>query len=98
MPLELSAEIDAILEKRTTNKDIEETREFLVERYNSLQDHIDKLREAIANGAMTILTEVPLSTEELELISEAITAEYAEGRDPDRFDSAQEGENIQCVN
>ncbi len=47
---ELSAEIDAILEKRETNKDIEETREFLADRYNNLQNHIDKLCELITSG------------------------------------------------
>lgn len=56
-PLELSAEIDAILEKKPTNKDIEETREFLAERYNTLQKYIDELRLSIKSGAKVILVD-----------------------------------------
>lgn len=57
MPLELSAEIDALLETVPTNKDIEETREFLADRYNILQELIEKMRGAILSGSAVVQVE-----------------------------------------
>ncbi len=58
MPLEMSAEIDLILEERPNSpnmKDILETREFLANRYNVMQDEIDQLRAASASGSIVLL-------------------------------------------
>ncbi len=54
MPLELSADIDQLLEERPDSpnmKDILETREFLANRYNTLQDEIDKWKAVAASGS-----------------------------------------------
>lgn len=55
MPLELSAEIDRLVETKGMNTHIEETREFLADRYNTLQDEIDRLRVASASGSKVLL-------------------------------------------
>jgi len=54
MPLELSADIDRLLEEQPNNpnmKDILETREFLADRYNIMQDEVDKWKAAAASGS-----------------------------------------------
>ncbi len=51
MPLELSADIDLFLEKRPNSSNILENREFLADRYNALQDEIDKWKVAAASGS-----------------------------------------------
>ncbi len=54
MPLELSADIDRLLEEQPNNpnmKDILETREFLADRYNIMQDEVDKWKTAAASGS-----------------------------------------------
>ena len=57
MPLELSADIDLILEERPDSpnmKNILETREFLADRYNTLQDEIDKWKAVAATGSKVL--------------------------------------------
>lgn len=51
MPLELSAEIDLMLETKDMTPDIAETQEFLADRYNALQDEIYKWKAAAASGS-----------------------------------------------
>ncbi len=55
MPLELSADIDRFLRLRPMNKDVEEMREFLSERFNILQAKIDELKVASASGTKVLL-------------------------------------------
>jgi len=58
MPLELSAEIDLFLEGRPNSsnmKDILETREFLADRYNIMQEEVDKWKAAAASGSQVLL-------------------------------------------
>ncbi len=58
IPLELSADIDALLEERSErpdSPDILETREFLADRYNALQDEIDRWKAASASGSKVLL-------------------------------------------
>ncbi|KKL80855.1 hypothetical protein LCGC14_2000620 [marine sediment metagenome] len=55
MPLELSADIDQLLETQTMSPDIKEIREFLADRYNVMQDEIDRLKMASANGSKVLL-------------------------------------------
>ncbi len=51
--LELSAEIDEMLENRviTMSEDLVEIREFLADRYNIVQDEIDKWKTALVSGS-----------------------------------------------
>ena len=46
MPLELSANIDAFLEEHPGVEDAEDTRKFLADRFNALQDEIEAWRDA----------------------------------------------------
>jgi len=60
MPLVMSAEIDLFLlenEDMTsdTEETIEETRSFLADRYNTLQDEIDKWKAAQVSGSKVLL-------------------------------------------
>ena len=55
MPLELSATIDLLLETKDMTPDIAETREFLADRYNTLQDEIDKWKAVAATGSKILV-------------------------------------------
>ena len=55
MPLEMSAEIVLFLEKHEMSTDVEEMRNFLSERYCTLQEHIDGLRAAEQSGSKVLL-------------------------------------------
>ena len=55
MPLELSADIDRLVETKGLNTDIEEIRGFLADRYNMMQDEIDRLKAASASGSKVLL-------------------------------------------
>ena len=55
MPLELSADIDRLLETHPMSSDIAETRKFLADRYNTMQDEIDRLKAASAGGSRVLL-------------------------------------------
>ncbi len=55
MPLETSAEIDELLETFGMPPDIEETRKFLADRYNTLQDRIDEMKTAVASGSQVLM-------------------------------------------
>ena len=58
MPLELSADMDLFLEERpdlAESKDILETRKFLCDRYEALQDEIDGLKAASRSGSKALL-------------------------------------------
>ena len=55
---EMSAEIDLMLEERPNSpnmKDILEIREFLADRYNMMQDEIDRLQAMSASGSQVLL-------------------------------------------
>ena len=54
MPLELSADIDLLLETKDMTPDIAETREFLADHYNTLQDEIDKWKAVAATGSKVL--------------------------------------------
>ena len=54
-PLQVSAEIDELLEISDVTLAIEETREFLTDRYNALQDMIDEMKAAMASGSQVLL-------------------------------------------
>ena len=45
MPLELSADIDKFLEERPGHKEAEDAQRFLAERFNVLQDEIERWRD-----------------------------------------------------
>ncbi len=51
MPLELSADIDLLVETKGLNKDIEEIREFVADRYDMLQNRIDEMKDAQRSGS-----------------------------------------------
>ena len=51
MPLELSADIDRLVETKGLNTHIEEIREFLADRFNMLQDRIDSMKAAQRSGS-----------------------------------------------
>ncbi len=58
MPLELSAKIDWLLEERLNNpnmNDVLEVREFLADRYNIMQEEVDKWKAAAASGSQVLL-------------------------------------------
>ncbi|KKM80554.1 hypothetical protein LCGC14_1338610 [marine sediment metagenome] len=55
MPLELSADIDRLLETHEMIPDIEEIRGFLADRYNTLQDEIDRWKAVAASGSKVLL-------------------------------------------
>ena len=58
MPLELSAKIDRLLEEQPNNpnmKDILEIREFLADRYNIMQEEVDKWKVAAASRSQVLL-------------------------------------------
>lgn len=55
MPLELSADIDRLVETKGLNTHIEEVREFLADRYDMLQAEIDKWKAASASGSKVLL-------------------------------------------
>ncbi len=57
MPLELSADIDQMLETNSISMspDVEEIRSFLADRYNMLQDEIDGWKAASASGSKALL-------------------------------------------
>ena len=55
MPLELSADIDRLLETHPMSSDIAEIRSFLADRYNMLQDEIDGWKAASASGSKALL-------------------------------------------
>ncbi|KKL69868.1 hypothetical protein LCGC14_2110660 [marine sediment metagenome] len=51
MPLELSADIDLLVETKGLSKDIEEIREFVADRYDMLQNRIDEMKDAQRSGS-----------------------------------------------
>ncbi len=51
MPLELSADIDRLLRFSPMTKDIAEVREYLADRFNTMQDHIEEMMAAIESGS-----------------------------------------------
>ncbi len=51
MPLELSADIDRLVETKGLNTHIEEVREFLATRFNMLHDRIDSMKTAQRSGS-----------------------------------------------
>ncbi len=55
MSLELSAVIDQLIENRGLNTHIEETRDFLSDRYDALQFKINEMKAAMANGSKVLL-------------------------------------------
>ncbi len=57
MPLELSADIDRMLETNSISMspDVEEIRSFLSDRYSMLQDEIDKWKAASTSGSKILL-------------------------------------------
>ena len=55
MPLELSAVIDRLVENGGMNTHIQETRDFLSDRYDTLQFKINEMKAAMANGSKVLL-------------------------------------------
>ncbi len=57
MPLELSADIDQMLETNSISMspDVEEIRSFLSDRYDMLQNEIDGWKAASASGSKALL-------------------------------------------
>ena len=94
MPLEMSAEIDWLLETNriTMSVDLVDIRGFLAERYKLMQDEIDKWKAASASGSQVLLMskeeragwDARVEAEELERATKNVSTEC--------YDEVEEGE------